>query len=416
MSNIIVGLDIGTSFVRVVIAENDDDGHLEIIGCAKKPSAGLRNGVIVNIDAATSVIKETIEEAEQEAGVEVTSVYTAVGGSQVESLNSRGAVAVDPTSKNRALEISESAKKRAIEVSHAVPRSPDKSLIHVIPQEYTIDTMSGVKDPIGMMGVRLEVAVHLVTASITALSNINQSLIRAGYQYDDIMLKTLASTYATVHEDERELGSILIDLGGGTTDVMVLNKGAPVYTCSIPVGGNLVTSDISVVKGIPISVAEKIKIEKGCCWIQGNEKEEEVIIPGVGGRPPELTNRYELCEIIASRMEEIFTLVKKDVVRNSNLKKLSGSIVLTGGGSLMPGVVELCESVWGTSSVRVGCAPDLGGADQSYREPDFATVTGLVIANKDSVRKEKGHKSKRMDSSSGEGKMGLLKSFIKKFF
>ena len=368
VSSFIVGLDIGTSFIRTVIGEMDEDKKLEVIGFAKRPSQGLRNGVIVNIDAAMEAIKETVEEAEQSAGVEVTSVYTGIGGSQVESINSKGQIGVDQSGKNRPLEIAKSAKDRAIEAAKAFPIPLDKKLIHVIPQEYIIDGISGYKNPIGMMGVRLEVCVHLVTASVTALSNISQCITRAGYERKFTMLKTLAASYACVHEDEMDLGSILIDLGGGTTDVIVLNKGAPVFTVSIPVGGNMVTNDIAVVKGISNATAEKIKVENGCCWILGNEKEEEVIIPGVGGRAPEQTTRYELCEIIQPRMEEILTMAKKEVVHRSNLTKLSGSIVLTGGGSLMPGIVELTQSVWNTSSVRVGLSPDLGGPDQTYRE------------------------------------------------
>ncbi|MCH5294750.1 MAG: cell division protein FtsA [Treponema sp.] len=418
MSNVVVGLDVGTSFVRVVIAEVKDDGNMEIIGVSKVPSQGLRNGVIVNIDAVVASIKEAVESAEQSAGQEVVSVYTAIGGSQVESQNSKGQIGVDQSGRNRPLEISRGAKDRAIDAAKAVSITLDKKLLHVIPQEYIIDGSPGYKSPLGMMGVRLEVAVHLVTASITALSNINQCVTRAGYGLNGTMLKTLAAAYACVLEDEMELGSILIDLGGGTTDVMVLNKGAPVYTVSIPVGGNHVTNDIATVKGIPTAVAEKIKVEKGCCWILGNERAEEVIIPGVGGRAPEQTNRYELCEIINPRMEEIFTMAKQKVVRYAKLSNLSGSIILTGGGALMSGVVELAQYVWHTSSVRIGGSPDMGkGVDPCYRAADFATVTGLVIANRDVEHADKGFlKGKKAENTSGGEKNSGIKGFLRKFF
>lgn len=415
MSSIIVGLDIGTCFIRTVIAEVTPEGGLEVIGTAKKASSGLRNGVIVNIDAAMASIREVVEEAEQKAGMEVTSVFTAIGGAQVESLNSKGQIGVDPSGKNRSLEISDNAKKRAIEAAKAVVIPLDKKLIHVIPQEYIIDNLTGYKNPLGMMGVRLEVQVHLVTASITAYTNIQQCITRAGYMLDGVMLKTLAATYATIHEDEMDLGSILIDLGGGTTDVMVLYKGAPVYTTSIPVGGNHVTNDIAIVKGIPSAAAEKIKIEKGCCWVTGNEMEEEVIIPSVGGRPPEQSTRYELCQIIQPRVEEIFSMVRHQVVRNSKLTKLSGSIVLTGGGALMPGVVELAQSVWGTTSVRVGVSGKMGGGDDSYRDADYATAMGLILAHKDMGSSEKQHKMQKK-SDSGKKKGFSMKEILGKFF
>lgn len=408
MSEIIVGLDIGTCFIKVIIAESFDD-HMEIIGVAKKPSQGLRNGVIVNIDAAMNSIKETIEIAEQMAGVEVTSVFTAIGGAQIESLNSKGQIGVDSTGKRRSLEINENAKRRAIEAAKAIVIPLDKKLIHVIPQEYIIDGMAGYKTPIGIQGVRLEVQVHIVTASITAYSNIEQCIGRAGYDLNGvIMLKTLAAAVATVNNDEMELGSILIDMGGGTTDVMVLNKGSPVFTASIPVGGNLVTNDIAIVKGIPNAIAEKIKVESGCCWNTGVEETEEVIIPGIGGQPPELTTRYELCEIIQPRINEIFTMVKNEVVRRANLTKLNGSIVLTGGGALMPGVVEVAQSVFGTTAVRIGESSDYSGADISYREPEYATAVGLVLANKDRPAEEKSRKKqKKYDEDGKPKKQGL---------
>jgi len=417
LSGIIVGLDIGTNNIRVVIGETDAENKIEVIGVAKRPSQGLRNGVIVNIDAAMTAIKETVEAAEQNAGIDVTSVYTAIGGAQVESLNSKGQIGVDQSGRGRSLEIPEGAKKRAIEAAKAVVIPLDKKLLHVIPQDYIVDGVSGFKNPVGIMGVRLEVQVHIVTASITAFSNIQQCIGRAGYLIDGVMLKTLAAAYATVNEDEMELGSILIDLGAGTTDVMVLNKSAPVFTASIPVGGNLVTNDIAIVKGIPNSAAEKLKIESGCCWITGSEADEEVIIPGVGGRPPEQTTRYELCQIIQPRMDEILSMVKREVVRKSNLTKLSGSIVLTGGGALMPGVVELAQSVFGTTSVRKGESADLGGVDQSYRSSDFATVVGLVLANKDNEPVDSGkRKNKRHEEQSESGKVGVFERFKKLFF
>ena len=415
MSRIVVGLDIGTSFIRAVIGEITPEKGVEIIGVAKRPSQGLRNGVIVNIDAAVSVIREAIADAELMAGVEVSSVYTAIGGSQVEGLNTQGQVGVDQSGRRRPLAIDENTKNRVIEAAKQMPISQDKKLLHVIPQEYIIDGQPGYENPLGYMGVRLEVKVHLVSASVTTYAHIEQCVIRSGYLLDGVMLKTLAASYAAVHEDEMGLGSILIDLGGGTTDVMVYSKGATVFTASIPVGGNLVTNDIAIVKQISNATAEKIKLEYGCCWINGNEMDEEVIIPGLGGRAPEQTNRYELCQIIQPRMEEIFTMVRKEIVHKSNLKELMGNIILIGGGALMPGVVELAQSVWGTENVRIGEVADLGGADSSYRGADFATAVGLVVANKDEVAPNSRHrrsKESKKDSSSDSWWKRFKESFF----
>ena len=410
MSSIVVGLDIGTTFIKTVIGELDENNNISIIGFAKKPSQGLRNGVIVNIDAAVNAIKEAVDAAEQVAGVDVDTVYTAIGGAQVESLNSEGTVVVDSSSKHRTLEITEEVKQNALEASQAVNLPMDKEKLHCIPQEYIVDDLPGSKDPIGTMGKKLRVKVHIILASSTTCTNLQQCVQRSGYFLGGIWSKTLVSSLSTIHDDEMELGSILIDLGGGTTDVMVVNKGAPIFMASVPVGGNLVTNDIAIVKGIPVSAAEKIKVENGCCWITGNEVSEDVIIPGVGGRPPEETTQYELCQIIQPRIDEIFTMVKSEIVHHANITQLNGSIVLTGGGAKMNGIVQLAQSVWGTTSVRIGEVADLGGLDKSYRNPDFATAVGLVSANKDEEIVRHGKKKAGADGKkSGNFADGLKK-------
>ncbi len=413
MSSIVVGLDIGTTFIKAVIGEVEEDDSVSIIGFSKKPSQGLRNGVIVNIDAAVAAINATVDAAEQAAGVDVTEVFTAIGGSQVESLNSEGDTVVDRTDRYRTLEITEEAKNRAIGASTAISTPMDKKKLHTIPQEYFVDDLPGVKDPIGTMGKRLKVKVHIVLANETACKNLDQCISRAGYECHGIWSKTLVAAFATIHEDEMDLGSILIDLGGGTTDVMVVNRGAPVFMASIPVGGNLVTNDIAVVKGIPVSAAEKIKVENGCCWLNGNEEGAEVIIPSVGGRPPEETTQFELCEIIQPRVAEIFSMVRAEVVHHANLTQLNGSIVLTGGGAKMTGVVELAQSVWGTTSVRIGEVSDFGGLDKGYRDPEFATAVGLVDSNKGQQQSSKIKKKSTQDSEKAEN---LFKKLWNNFF
>ncbi len=411
----IVGLDIGTNHIRVAIGELNDSGGIEIAGTASRKSAGLRNGVIVNIEDAAAAIKEAVENAEQNAGAEVTKCAIGIGGTQIEGLNQRGITPVtEPGRPPR--EVTRGDIERAIDNARAVFIPQDRELLHVVAQSFTVDSLKNIKDPTNMMCARLEADVHVITASKTTIQNIKRCVSRAGYESSGIMLKTLAATQAVVHDDEMDLGSILIDMGAGTTDVLVLLGGAPVCTVSIPVGGNLVTNDIAIVKGIPVSAAEKIKIESGCCFIDNIEIDREVIIPGVGGRDPELTTQTELCTIIQPRVEEIFSMVRSAVINNSNIRRLSGNIILTGGGAQMEGVVECAQAVFGTSAVRIGTPEKLGGAEAEYRRPEFATVIGLVIANKNAVQEKNGRKNKKLFSSEESGKKENLLTRLKKSF
>lgn len=411
----IVGLDIGTNHIRVAIGELNDSGGIEIAGTASRKSAGLRNGVIVNIEDAARAITEAVESAEQNAGAEVTKCAIGIGGTQIEGLNQRGITPVtEPGRPPR--EVTRSDIERAIDNARAVFIPQDRELLHVVAQSFTVDALKNIKDPTNMMCARLEADVHVITASKTTIQNIKRCVSRAGYESSGIMLKTLAATQAVVHDDEMDLGSILIDMGAGTTDVLVLLGGAPVCTVSIPVGGNLVTNDIAIVKGIPVSAAEKIKIESGCCFIDNIEIDREVIIPGVGGRDPELTTQTELCSIIQPRVEEIFSMVRSAVISNSNVRRLSGNIILTGGGAQMEGVVECAQAVFGTSAVRIGTPEKLGGAEAEYRRPEFATVIGLVIANKNAVQEKNGRKNKKPFSSEESGKKENLLTRLRKSF
>ena len=418
----VVGLDIGTSMIRVAIGEIDPDtGNIRIAGTASRKSAGLRNGVIVNIEDAKNAIKETIDAAEQNAGTTVESVITAIGGSQIESQNSRGTVPVSSANKSTK-EISRADVERVIECATAIKVPDDREKLHVIPQNYIVDGIGGIHDPIHRMGTRIEAEVHIVTAAKTIIQNIRSCISRSDYILDGVMLKTLAQTQSVCHQDEMELGSILIDMGAGTTDVLLLLKGAPIGTFSIPVGGNLVTNDISVVGGISTAAAEKIKIENGCCWVDSITKDTDldVILPGVGGRAPEIMKKSQLAQIIQARVEQIFTLVKVALKKNvgDSIKELSGNIILTGGGAMMEGVIDLAQKVFHTTSVRLGVPESLGGIEEDYKRPDFATVIGLVLANKslasgkDRSRRTKGrpvHKEKQKGES-------VLKKIFKSLF
>lgn len=380
MNDIIVGLDIGTSNVRVVIAEFDENDVLQVIGVGKSPSTGLRSGVIVNIEATMRAVTTAIESAEMMAGREVTNCIIGIGGSQVESTNSKGLVAVTNRGKG-SREINRNDIERVIEAARAVVIPMDREIIHVVPQSYIVDGQPGIKDPTNMIGVRLEAEVHIITAVSTSAQNFYKCVQRAGYTSGNLLSKTLAETMAVVTDEERELGSILIDLGGGSTDVLVLIDGAPVYSTSLPVGGIMVTNDISIVRGISTETAEKIKISSGCCWEGLLEEYEEVIIPGVGGRPPEAISRLDICKIIQPRIEEVLNMVRERIAQQTKLKQLSGNVILTGGGALMPGVVEIACKVFDTPSVRVGVPGNFGSIMEEYRTPEYATAIGLIVAS-----------------------------------
>lgn len=380
----IVGLDIGTSFIRVAAGDNDENGQFKILGTSCVKSAGLHNGNIVNIEATALAIKKAIEEAEQNAGVEISSCYVSIGGDQIEGTNGTGKVSVSMRGKNDR-EIEKDDIARVIECATAIQLPLDRERLHIITQDYKVDGISGIKDPMHRLGACLEAAVHIITASKTTIQNLRSCIDRAGYTMDGVMLKTLAAQKAVTTSDERELGSIIIDMGAGTTDILVLLNDAPVYIASIPIGGNVVTNDIAIVKGLPVAEAEKIKCEYGCCWPPNVDPNKTIIINSVGGKPPEEITQKMLCDIIAPRMEEIFSSVINKILDNTELTQLSGNIILTGLAAKMDGVIELVQDIFGTSAVRVGTPEKLGGIEENYSGPDWATAIGLVLSCKDAI-------------------------------
>lgn len=420
---VIVGLDIGTSVIRVVIGEiNEETGKLEIIGTASKPSEGINKGSIVNIEKAKAAIKEAVEAAEYNAGATVESVVLGIGGSQIEGKNSRAVVPVRSNGRSNR-EITYEDVKKVIDNATEILSTDYRENLHVIPQDFIVDGVRGIKEPVNMMGTKLEVEVHIITEAKTVLQNIRACISRAGYFLDSAMLNTLAQTQSVCHQDEMELGSILIDLGAGTTDALVLIKGAPISTTSIQVGGNLVTNDISIVMGIPVPVAEKIKIESGCCWAPmiNEDNDKEVILPGVGGRAPEVVLQSQLCQIIQARVAQIFTMIKAAIVKDTKdtIKQLSGNIILTGGGAQMEGVVELAQAIFKTSSVRIGVPESMGGIEDDYRKPEYATAVGLIVANQKLLQDKTRVRKVRKNSGSSSAKNGehnLLKRIYKKLF
>lgn len=371
---VVTGLDVGTTKVCAVIAEVTPAGGLNIIGIGTSPSRGLRKGVVVNIDSTVEAIKKAVGEAEQMAGVEVGSVYAGVSGGHIRGVNSRGVVAV--SGKNK--EVSPADLDRALEAARAINLPPDREIIHVLPQAYVVDDQDGIKEPLGMSGVRLEVEVHIVTAAVTSVQNVIRSVNRAGLTVEDIVLEPLASSEAILSPDEKELGVLLIDLGGGTTDVALFRDGAIWHTGVLALGGDHISNDIAVGLRTPTAEAEALKKRHGCALTALVREEETVDVPSVGGRKPRQLSRQILSEIIQPRVEEIFTLVARDLARADLQDTPAAGVVVTGGTAIMEGVPELAAQVFDLP-VRRGMPEDVGGLADVVKSPIYATGVGLAL-------------------------------------
>jgi cell division protein FtsA len=372
--DLVVGLDIGTTKVCVVVGEYNENGQLEIIGVGTTPSRGLRRGVVINIETTVRSIATAVEAAEMMSGREVPAVYTGIAGGHIEGINSRGVVAVT----GRGREITREDVDRVIDAAKAIVIPMDREVLHVIPQEFIVDEQGGIKNPIGMIGVRLESEVHIITGAVTSAQNIVKCVNRAGFRVNDIVLEPLASSKAVLSQDEKELGVLLIDLGGGTTDVLLHLEGAPYHTEVLAVGGDQVTNDLSIVLKTPLEAAERIKKEAGCCYAPLVTDDEEAHIPGVGGRPPRTVLRSELVEIVQPRMTEILGMIREQIDRKGYLGLIGGGVVLTGGGSLLPGTAELATDIFNLPA-RIGYPIKLGGLVEEYYNPIYATGVGLVL-------------------------------------
>ena len=369
----IVGLDIGTTKIGVVIAEVTEENTVNIVGVGLAQSDGLRKGVVVNIDKTVQAIEKAVEEAELMAGIDIDSVFVGIAGGHIKSINSKGVVAVT----NANSEITEEDVARVIEQAKAVAIPIDRQIIHVIPQEFIVDEQAGIKEPVGMSGVRLEVEAHVVTGAITSAANIYKSVEKAGLNVLDIVLEPLASSYAVLSEDEKELGVALIDMGGGTTDIAIFFDNAIRHTAVVGLGGKNVTSDIAIGIRTPIERAEEIKKRFGLAMASLARKEEYVEVPGVGGRESREISRSVLASIIEPRLQEIFSLVKREIKRSEFADMLGAGIVLTGGGALLEGIVEVAEQVF-EMPVRVGNPTGFGGLADSVKSPIWATGVGLI--------------------------------------
>lgn len=372
-SDVVVGLDLGTTKVCTVIGERDEEGQIHIIGVGTTPSTGLKKGAVVNIEQTIQSIRKSVQEAERMAGVDVKSVFAGIAGGHIKGLNSRGVIAVSRRDK----EITEEDRRRVIEAAQAIAIPLDREIIHVIPQEYIVDDQDGIKDPVGMSGVRLEAEVHIVTGSVTSVQNIVRSVERAGLEVEDIVLQPLASAEAVLSADEKELGVVLVDIGGGTTDLAVFINGSLWHTGVITLGGTLVTSDVAVGLRTPNSEAEAIKLASGCAMTALVKEEEEIVVRGVGGRPDRRMPRRVLSEIIEARMEEIFELIAAELKKNGFEERVPAGAVLTGGAALLEGTAELAEKVL-QMPVRVGFPKKIGGLTDVVSNPAYATAVGLV--------------------------------------
>jgi cell division protein FtsA len=420
--DLVVGLDFGTTKVCVVIGERNDKGVLEITGVGVAPSVGMRKGLPVNIEAAIKSITDAVEKAEFMSGREIHACWTGIGGSHIEGINSRGVVAIS-SQKRVTREIEEEDMYRVIEAARAVVIPLDRQIIQTIPQSYIVDDHKGIKDPLGMIGVRLEAEVHIITSSATSTENLLRCVNRAGFKANrsGLLLQALAAGSAVLTPEEQELGIALIDLGGGTTDVLVYYDGAPYSTFTVPVGGVEVTRDISTIKSISIEAAEQIKQEFACCWEPLLENDEDILVPRVAaGQPPMKIPRSHIYAIVRSRMEEIFDLVKQKLDCLGLSRPLSGGLVLTGGGAALSGVVELAGDIF-RMPVRIGMPirfANLGGLIDNYRTPAYATAIGLVLEGDRREREENNERdsplwSKQPMNRKGSGALDRFVKWIK---
>ena len=369
--DLIVGLDIGTTKICVIVSERTENG-IDVVGIGTHPSRGLRKGVVVDIDATVDSIKHAIEEAELMADCEITTVYAGIAGGHIRGFNSHGVVAV----KDR--EVRESDVRRVIDAAKAVAIPMDREVIHVIPQEFIIDDQDGIREPLGMSGVRLEAQIHIVTAAVTSAQNIVKCANKAGLNVMDIVLEPLASAEAALADDERDLGVCLVDIGGGTTDIAVFSDGSITHTSVLGLGGYHISNDIAVGLRTPFEEAERIKKKFGMATARYLPSDDVISVPSVGGRRPRQVSRKILCEIIEPRVDEILSLARREVVKAGLEDRIPSGVVLTGGCSALSGLPELAEEIF-EAPVRPGTPSHIGGLQDVVRSPMYATGVGLAL-------------------------------------
>ena len=398
----IVGLDIGTSKVVAIVGEITPDGSLNIVGIGRHRSRGLKKGTVVNIESTVQSIQRAVEEAELMAGCRIHSVFAGIAGSHIRSMNSHGIVAI------RDKEVYPADIERVIDAARAVAIPADQKILHILPQEYIIDSQEGVKEPLGMSGVRLEAKVHLVTCATNAHQNIEKCIRRCGLETDEIILEQLASSYSVLTDDEKELGVCMVDIGGGTTDIAIFTEGAIRHTGVIPIAGDQVTNDIAMALRTPTENAEELKIKYACALSQMASPDEMIKVPGVGDRAPRELSRQALADVVEPRYDELFHLIQAEIRHSGYADLLAAGMVLTGGTSKMEGVAELAEEIF-HMPVRIGMPQEVSGLTDIVRNPTYATGVGLLLyAIKQAQEREGQHPS-------GEPSIRILDR-VKRFF
>ena len=369
--NCIVGIDIGTSKIICIVGEVDESGHLTIIGLGKHPSTGLKKGVVVNIEATVMSIQKAVEQAEAMAEIQIRDVYTGIAGSHIRSFNSHGIVAIS------ASEVVHSDVDRVIDAARAVAIPADQKILHILPQEFIIDQQDGIKEPVGMAGVRLEAKVHIVTGAVSSAQNIDRCIRQCGLIPLDIILEQLASSYAVLSDDEKELGVCLIDIGAGTTDVAVFTDGAIRHTAVIPIAGDQVTNDLAIAFRVPPRTADTLKLEHASCMARLASQEEDIEIAGIGDRPAKQISEEKIAQIVQPRYEELFSLIKNELRRSGFEDLIPSGIVITGGASQVKHIVDLAEKVFEVP-VRVGAPENISGIEGVLNNPSCSTAVGLL--------------------------------------
>jgi len=401
-NNLIVGLDIGTSKVVAIVGEVTVDGEIEIIGIGTQPSRGLKKGVVVNIESTVEAIKRAVQEAELMAGCQIRSVYAGIAGSHIRSFNSSG---VGPI---RDREVTHADLARVIDTARAIAIPSDQKILHVVRQEFIIDNQEGIRDPIGMSGIRLEVKVHLVTGAVSAAQNIIKCIRRCGLEVDDVILEQLASSSSVLTEDEKDLGVCLVDIGGGTTDIAVFKDGAIRHTAVIPIAGDQVTNDIAVALRTPSQYANEIKMNYACALRQLTNPDEMIEVPGVGDRASRQLKRETLAEVVEPRYDELLNLVLAELTRSGFYEMCAAGIVLTGGSSKMEGVIELAEEIF-HMPVRLGMPQHVTGLVDVVKNPIHATGVGLLIFGS---QQQSSEFSDNTDDSNETGLFTKMKSWF----
>ncbi|HZN54324.1 MAG TPA: cell division protein FtsA [Candidatus Polarisedimenticolaceae bacterium] len=379
----IVGLDIGTTKISCVVAELKENGSVEVVGLGQAASRGLRKGVVVNLDATVDAVKACVEEAEMMAGVAVESATVGIAGGHIRSFNSRGVIAI--SGKERT--VSREDLRRVMDAARAVSIPQDREILHVLPQEFVLDDQGGISQPVGMTGSRLEANVHIVTAATTSIQNLVTCVNRAGVEVRDTVLEQLAASESVLTHDEKDLGVALIDIGGGTTDLAIFEKGSIWHTAVLPAGGDHFTNDLAVGLRTPIPDAERLKKKHGCSLATLVEGDDAIEVASVGGRKPRMLSRQVMAEILQPRAEEIFTLIHEEVSRAGFEKLLNAGVVLTGGGSLLPGMLEVAEQIFDLP-VRLGHPGGVNGLAEPSSGPQLATAVGLALYSAHNLGKD----------------------------